>query len=141
MNKAKCKAVRKDIDAALAKVLKKHGLKGSLRNLGFSSEDGGITVKKFEITPILNEAESAIAIEKKFVLACAMYGFKRADFGREVSVGGTLVRFVGFNTTRHKNSIAIEGLDGKSYMTTPSNMRRALRLADAHAEHTATLKG
>ena len=127
MDKASCKAVRKDLDAAMAKVLKKHGLEGKLNNLAFG--ENGITVKKFEITRIMNAAESKDAIRANFDKHCRVYGFKKSDFGTEVQIGTTTAVFEGFNLSRHKNSISIRDKDGHRYMTTVTAMKRALSRA------------
>lgn len=118
---------KKDIIEALEPVGKKHGLTFVCEGKEYNDYEFVISVHAF----IKNDGMDGR--EEKFKDVAPMYSFRPEDYGREVKIGDTTFRFVGFNNRARKNVCLMESLDLSKpgqYACSIPTMHMALDRAD-----------
>ena len=87
-NRENLKSIRADIDAALAAVATKHGIKLSLGNISFS----GLEFRSKVEAKVLTTVQNGVAVDSakvRFEQIANYYGLKASDFGMVVTISGT----------------------------------------------------
>lgn len=113
-DKYNLKTIRNDIDAALATVEAKHGVKFNLGNIRFNSNDFRA---KLECVSATNASGNTVNPDQvKFEANAFMFGIKKDAFGKTFKIGKSNYKITGLNPRRHKYPVsAIRVASGRSY--------------------------
>lgn len=125
-NKANLKTIRVDIDAALAAVESKHGVKFSLGNIRYSTND--FRCKLECVSTSDSTGKTVDPVEANFKRDAFLVGVAKDAFGKKFKSGRSNYKITGINTRRHKYPVsAIRVASGKSYKfpvsMLPANLR------------------
>ncbi len=124
--KSNLKTIRADIDAALAAVESKHGVKFSLGNIRYSINDFRC---KFEcVSTSDSQGNTVDPKEENFKHDAFLVGVASDAFGKTFKSGRSNYKITGINTRRHKYPVsAIRVASGKGYKfpvsALPANLR------------------
>jgi hypothetical protein len=111
-----CTLLRPEVEAALAELAEKYGLKIHAGNASFN--DSAVTFK-------LELALQGYDRDKdEFMSVCQFYDLKPEDYGREFRSRGQTYRLVGINSRSPKYCFMGERADGKRFKFTESIKRQ-----------------
>lgn len=112
-NKSNLKTIRADIDAALAAVESKHGVKFSLGNIRYSTNDFRC---KLECVSTADANGNAINVDKaNFERLAVMVGVKKDAFGKSFTKRGKKYTITSINTRARKFPIQAVNTLGDRY--------------------------
>lgn len=111
-DKSSVKNIRVDIDAALAKVEKKYGIKISTGNARFSEEE---IVFKVKANAIDSSGNVKSKEAKAWELVREHLGLKSLSVGDDVKVQDKFYTLKGYNNRARKSPINIEDYNGQGY--------------------------
>ncbi len=125
-NKANLGTIRADVAAALAAVESKHGVKFSLGNIRYSTNDFRC---KFECVSTSDSSGNAVdPAEANFKRDAFLVGVAKDAFGKTFKSGRSNYKITGISTRRHKYPVsAIRVASGKSYKFPVSSLPANLR--------------
>lgn len=112
-DKSKVKTVRADIDAALASVEKKHGVKFSLGTIRFTAND--FRAKLECVSTVTSNGSAVNADQVKFENQAARFGIRTDSFGKTFTYFGDRYKIVGLNPRAKKYPVQAQGPRGKRY--------------------------
>ena len=116
-NKSNLSGLRTDINAALAEVMKKHGISIEIGNISFSGEQ--FTTKLTAKTGSSTTEESAKNEWEKYA---TVYGMKPEWFGKKVFISGSNHTITKLLPSKRKNIVQITSADGKKYITSAATI-------------------
>ena len=122
-DKSNLKDLRKDLDAALATVAKKHGIAISFKNINFYAPDFITAKTTLEMTALGDSsaatdprAAAAVKMQSDFKLYAASFGLKAEQYGTIIKHGRESYKLVGFSPRSTRFPILASRLsDGKTF--------------------------
>jgi len=114
--------LRTDVNAALADVMKKHGILLEIGNISFSENQ--FTTKLTAKTGNLTSADGA---KKEWDKHAYLYGMKPEWFGMTVIVGSAKHTITKILPNKHKNVVQITSATGKNYITSAATICAMLK--------------
>ena len=124
-NRTNIKALRADIDAALAAVEKQHGVSFKLGNIRFTDNDFRCKLECFSAS---DNSGNAVNVDKQnFESKAFLVGVKTTSFGKTFTSRGRKFTITGINTRANKYPIQASTANGKRYKfpvtSLPANLR------------------
>lgn len=133
IDRAKLRAIRADIDLALATVGAKHGVIMTAGNATFTSTDATMKVTmSVANSAALNavasgEAPKDVKAHTDYIDHCESHGLKPQWLGMWFTVHGKELKIVGLLPNKRKNNVLIEGKAGGRYIISPSEVLAAFK--------------
>ncbi len=128
INVALLKAMRPDLDAALAEIGKKHGVKFKAGNAS-CNPSAGTGQFKLEIVACAADGSVRDVDADMFLQFATLIGMAKEDLGKAVMVQGKPFTIAGYNPKATKNSIVIKSPTGSRFVTDVDTAKRALARA------------
>lgn len=122
-NKAIIQTLRADIDAAVAAVAAKHGVRIEAGRAKYSASSAVIQI---EVSSVGADGIIHTKGRDDFMLYAPAYGFSECDFGRSFVAGGRVFTISGWNPRSPVRPIEARGDDGKMYKLLPAKVRQYL---------------
>lgn len=97
-DKANLKTVRADIDAALAAVAKKHGIKLSIGGITYDPDGTNFRTTLSAVTEAAAggaDVAGNVKWQSAFIKYAALFGMKKEDLGKKVKIGRETYTIVG----------------------------------------------
>jgi hypothetical protein len=112
------KVLRDEIEAALAPLLVRHGLKLNINGVTYARNGGDMNIRlKFVTVNTVPESVNSVHVP----------GFTNEDMGKVFSMQGTQYRITGFNPRKPKNSVVLERIrDKKVFIAAPHDVLNCL---------------
>lgn len=117
LDKVGIQILRKDIDAALAAVGARHGLKITTGNCRYGSE---YATFKLDVATVTQEGN---VLNKE---AVALKRYYPSYVNREVDMGGTKYKVVEYHSRKQKYKFIVENATGHRYKLTENQLRTRL---------------
>jgi hypothetical protein len=118
-NSANLKELRTELNAQMAKIEKKFGIKIDVGNMSYRSDEVSIKVKANTIsaTGMVNTKEV-----DAFIRHSTRLGFSHFKVGDRVEIEGHILTIKGFNTRASKSPIQLEA-NGRPYKCTVATLK------------------
>ena len=123
-------ALRADLDAALAAIGEKHGLKIHTGSCSYDEAAATFKLKCDVADPRIQQAKA----REDFNYSCLFYGLKPEHYGVTVSLNGMPKKLVGIVRTRAKYPLKFEGTDGKTMLYTVDIVPKILQAYAAQSK-------
>ena len=117
IDKVGIQVLRKDIDAALAAVGAKHGLKITTGNCRYGSEYATFKLDVATVT------QSGAVVNKE---AAALKRYYPSYVNREVDLGGVKYKVVEYHSRKQKYKFIVENASGHRYKITEQHLKTRL---------------
>ena len=125
-NKQNLQALREDINAALAQVEKKYGIKLHAGNASFSGNEVTYKLKG----NVVGSAGRAITKEaSQWDMYARFHQLGHLKVGDRISIQGREFVIKGYNSRARKSPIQIEDSTGRGYKTTLDTIQRAQKVS------------
>lgn len=125
ITKATCRAVRVDLDAALAEIGARFGIELKAGGIRFDAGSIRIAVEGKVAGLAIDQTDEGRA----FVALAHTYGLKPEHLGVEVIDGAKRLTVVGLNISAPKNPVVLRDEAGKTYKAPPAYLLARLRAA------------
>ena len=117
-NPENLKELRTELNAQMAKIEKKFGIKINIGNMSYGVNEVSIKVKANTLT----DTGTAITKEaKQFATYAKLGGYSHLKVGDRVEIAGTLLTIKGYNSRAHKSPIQLEA-NGRGYKCSESTL-------------------
>lgn len=103
-------AFSREVEAALADMAEKRGIKIKAGNIRFSLHNFSITLDVSK-----KEVDGKPFEQVEFEKLCVLFGFEPSDYLRSFSMGGRTFQLVSFNPKGYTKPVIAQGDDGKRY--------------------------
>lgn len=123
-DKNNLQALRLEMNAALASLEAKHGVKFRVGNCTYTAQQ---VTYKLEVGLVNENGAVETKDRESFRINAPLYGFEKDDLDKQIVYGGKLYRIDGLRTTSWKNPITIKEIKtGKSYQAPANAVLRAM---------------
>lgn len=124
-DRSNLKTIRNDIDAALAAVEKKHGIKFNLGNIRYSANDFRT---KLECVSVTSANGAPVDADKvKFEQNAFLFGVKKDAFGKSFTSHGRRFTITGINPRAKRYPVTAVGPQGGGYKFPVDSLPAKLR--------------
>lgn len=122
ISKDMVKKFRVDFDKAVQQLAKQYDVEISIGTITLAGTEfrGRITVK-------MNKVGDVEADKFNFDKVCHFIGLKPEDYGKSFIANGKHLTVKGVDLNARKNTVILEGSDGKTYKSTPGLIRLYLK--------------
>lgn len=118
-DRAACRVLREDLDAALAAVAEKHGI--TLKTGGMRFTDATVTIQVEAALPGRSKNSEA------FNRHAHVFGLEQEDLGRELTINGWRLRIAGLRPNAPKRPVLLDRVGSKGQVVaTVEDVLRAL---------------
>ena len=125
-NKQNLQILREEINAALAQVEKKYGIKINAGNASYSSNE---VTYKLKANVVASTGKAITKEATQWDMYARMHQLGHLKVGDRISISGREFVIKGYNSRARKAPIQIEDLTGRGYKTTLDTVQRAQKVS------------